>query len=98
MLKNILLVTADANFARVLLQGLEQEGHRVHIVKGKGEAIVRADEANCSLAFLDLDLGKKAVADIGGSLRTLNPNIRLVLFSDEDAPPALDELRPWTLL
>ena len=97
MAKNLLLVTADMNFARVLLHGLEQEGHHVHVVKGKGEAVVRADQENCSLAFLDLDLGEKAVGDIGGSLRTLNPNIRLVLFSDEDTPPALDQLRPWTL-
>jgi len=98
MAKNLLLVTADMNFARVLLQGLEQEGHRVHVVKGKGEAVVRADQENCSLAFLDLDLGEKAVADIGGSLRMLNPSLRLVLFSDEDTPPALDQLRPWSLL
>lgn len=97
MAKNILLVTADANFARVLLQGLEQEGHRIHIVKAKGEAVVRADEENCTLAFLDLDLGEQAVADIGLALRTLNPNLRLVLFSDADTPPALDSLRPWTL-
>lgn len=97
MAKNILLVTADANFARVLLQGLEQEGYRLHVVKGKGEAIVRADEENCSLAFLDLDLGESAVADIGRALRTLNPNLKLVLFSEADAPPALDALRPWTL-
>jgi len=98
MAKNLLLVTADMNFSRVLLQGLEQEGHRVHVVKGKGEAVIRADQENCSLAFLDLDLGEKAIADIGGSLRTLKPNIRLVLFSDEDTPPALDVLRPWSLL
>ncbi|HLA06339.1 MAG TPA: IS200/IS605 family transposase [Anaerolineales bacterium] len=98
MTKNILLVTADMNFSRVLLQGLEQEGHRVHVVKGKGEAVVRSDQENCTLAFLDLDLGEKAIAEIGKSLRTLNSNIRLVLFSDEDAPPALDTIRPWTLM
>lgn len=97
MPKNILLVTADANFARVLLHGLEQEGHRVHVVKGKGEAVVRADEGNCSLAFLDLDLGEQAVAEIGRALRTLNPGLKLVLFTDADTPPALDSLRPWTL-
>jgi REP element-mobilizing transposase RayT len=45
-----------------------------------------------------MDLGSAAVSDIGRSLRSLNANIRLVLFSDEEAPPALDELRPWTLL
>jgi len=97
MTKNLLLVTADIAFANVLLHGLEQEGYRVHIVKGKGEAVVRADEENCSLAFLDLDLGHRVVADIGRALRTLNANIRLVLFSVENTPPALDEIRPWTL-
>ena len=96
--KSLLLVTADAYFAKVLLQSLEREGYRVHIVKGKGEAVVRADEQNCSLAFLDTDLGQRLASEIGRALRTLNPNIRLVLFSDEDTPPALDEIRPWTLL
>jgi REP element-mobilizing transposase RayT/CheY-like chemotaxis protein len=98
MAKDLLLVTTDANFAKVLLQGLEREGYRVHVVKGKGEAVVRADEENCILAFLDMDLGYKSVADIGRSLRMLNSNIELSLFSDEESLPALDELRPWTLL
>jgi REP element-mobilizing transposase RayT/CheY-like chemotaxis protein len=97
MTNSLLLVTADTNFSRVLLQGLEREGYRVHVVKGKGEAVVRADEQNCSLAFLDMDLGYKAVVEIGRALRMLNANIRLILFSDEDTPPALDEIRPWTL-
>src|SRR5215216_4593821 len=98
MAKDLLLVTTDANFAKVLLQGLEREGYRVHVAKGKGEAVVRADEENCTLAFLDMDLGYKAVSDIGRSLRTLNANIRLVLFSEQDSLPTLDEIRPWTLL
>ena len=98
MNKNLLLITADAYFAKILLQSLEREGYRVHVTKGKGEAVVRADEHNCPLAFLDSDLGYKAVSEIGRALRTLNPNIRLVLFSDEDTPPTLDELHPWTLL
>jgi len=97
MTNSLLLVTADTNFSRVLLHGLEREGYRVHVVKGKGEAVVRADEQNCSLAFLDMDLGYKAVVEIGRALRMLNANIRLILFSDEDTPPALDEIRPWTL-
>jgi REP element-mobilizing transposase RayT/CheY-like chemotaxis protein len=97
MPKNPLLVTADANFASVLTYGLEQEGHHVHVVRGKGEAVVRADEQNCSLAFLDLDLGEQAVAEIGRALRALKPGLKLVLFSNADTPPALDSLRPWTL-
>src|SRR5688572_745476 len=98
MVKDLLLVTTDANFAKVLLQGLGKEGYRVHVAKGKGEAVVRADEENCTLAFLDMDLGHKAVSDIGQSLRTLNTNIDLVLFSVDDSLPALDEIRPWTSL
>lgn len=98
MAKNLLLVTADTNFGQVLLHGLEQAGYSVFIVKGKGEAVVRADEKNCSLAFLDMDLGYRAVLDIGKGLRALRPNISLILFTDEDIPPALDEIRPWTLM
>ncbi|NWG08252.1 MAG: IS200/IS605 family transposase [Chloroflexi bacterium] len=98
MNKNLLLVSADTYFTKVLLQSLEREGYRVHTAKGKGEAVVRADEQNCSLAFLDMDLGYKAVSEYGRALRSLNPNIRLVLFSDEDVPPVLDEIRPWILL
>ena len=98
MAKSLLLVTADNNFGQVLLYGLEQAGHHVFIVKGKGEAVVRADEKDCNLAFLDMDLGHRAVLDIGKGLRALRPDISLILFSDEDTPPALDEIRPWTLL
>jgi REP element-mobilizing transposase RayT len=98
MAKNLLLVTADATFGQVLLYGLEQAGYAAFIVKGKGEAVVRADEKNCSLAFLDMDLGYKAVLDISKGLRALKPDISLVIFSDLDTPPALDEIRPWTLI
>ena len=97
MTKSLLLVTAETAFANLLLHGLEQEGYRVHIVKGKGEAVVRADESNCSLAFLDMDLGYRAVLDIGRALRMLNPSIRFIVFSRDDTPPALDDIRPWKL-
>jgi len=97
MSNNLLLVTADALFGKKLSSNLEQEGYRVYTAKGKGEAVVRADEQNCSSAFLDLELGEKFVLELGRALRTLNPTVRLFLLSDEDAtPPALDDLRPWT--
>src|SRR5215207_1452877 len=97
MAKSLLLVTADNSFAQVLLYGLEQAGHQAYIVKGKGEAVVRADEKNCTLAFLDMDLGYKAVLDIGKALRALKPDIRLALFANDEPSPALDEIRPWRL-
>lgn len=98
MLKSLLLVTADDNFGQILLYGLEQAGYRACMAKGRGEAVVRADEINCNLAFLDLDLGHKAVPDIGKALRALKPEIRLVVFSREDNPPAMEEIHPWTLM
>src|SRR5215216_589871 len=98
MTKSLLLVTADPNFGQVLLYGLEQAGHAAFIVKGKGEAVVRADEKDCTLAFLDLDLDPRIVLDIARGLRALRPQMDLVLFCDQQPPPALDEIRPWTLM
>jgi len=97
MTKSLLIVSADTKFAQVLLHGLEQEGYRVQITSGKGETVVRADEENSSLAFLDMDLGYRAVLETGQALRMLNPDIRLVVFSREGTTPMLDELQPWTL-
>ena len=57
---SLLIVSADTKFAQVLLHGLEQEGYRVQITRGKGESVVRADEEHSSLAFLDMDLGYRA--------------------------------------
>jgi ActR/RegA family two-component response regulator/REP element-mobilizing transposase RayT len=98
MAKSLLIVSADTTFAQVLLHGLEQEGYRVQITKGKGESVVRADEENSSLAFLDMDLGYRAVLEIGQALRMLKPEIRLAVFSRDEIPPEFVELRPWVLL
>jgi REP element-mobilizing transposase RayT/CheY-like chemotaxis protein len=97
MTKNLLIVSADTKFAQVLLHGLEQEGYRVQITTGKGETVVRADEENSSLAFLDMDLGYRAVLETGQALRMLNPEIRLVVFARAGTTPVLDELQPWML-
>ena len=97
MNKSLLIVSADSRFAQVLLHGLEQEGYRAQITRGKGESVVRADEENCSLAFLDMDLGYRAVLEIGQALRMLNPDIRLLVFAREGTTPVLDELHPWML-
>ena len=95
MAKSLLLVTADHNFGQVLLYGLEQAGYSAYIAKGKGEAVVRADEKNCELAFLDLDLGAKPVQEIGKALRALKPEIRLVVFCRDQDPPVMEEIRRW---
>ena len=98
MTKNLLLVTNNASFANSIQQGIEQAGYHLLIARRKGEAIVLTDEENCSAVFLDLDIGERSVTDIGHSVRTVNPTIKLILFSDTDSPPALDEIRPWVLV
>ena len=97
MNKSLLIVSADNRFAQVLLHGLEHEGYRVQITRGKGESVVRADEEDCSFACLDMDLGYRAVLEIGQALRMLNPDIRFVVFTREGTSPVLDELQPWML-
>src|SRR5215203_5489409 len=97
MAKSLLLVTSDNSFAQVLLYGLEQAGHQAYIVKGKGESVVRADEKNTTLALLDMELGYKTVLEIGKALRALKPDIKLILFSNNEPPPSLDEIRPWSV-
>ncbi|MBK9925685.1 MAG: IS200/IS605 family transposase [Anaerolineales bacterium] len=98
MAKNLLFVTNDARFINGMRHGIEQAGYSLYIAKRKSEAIILTDEEKCSLAFLDLDIGERFVAEIGSAIRTINPTINLILFSDEDTPPALDEIRPWILL
>jgi len=98
MTNNLLLVTADTLFAKRLSASLEQEGYRLHAAKGKGEAVVRADEQNCATALLDLELGEKFTLELGRALRTLNPTIKLIVIDEENPPPALDELHPWKFI
>jgi DNA-binding response OmpR family regulator len=98
MIQNLLLVTNNARLSNVMQQDMEQAGYRLYIVNRKGEAIILADEEKCSLALLDLDIGEHAVADIGDAIRTVNPTIDLILLSDDNTPPALDQIRPWALL
>ena len=97
MTKNLLFVTHDAKFALAIKKGTEQAGYHIYVAKRKGDAIILTEEEQCTLAFLDLDIGERAIVDIGRAIRAVNPAINLILFSDEDIPPALDEIRPWVL-
>jgi len=98
MTKNLLFVTNNADFANSIQQGIEQAGYRIFVARHKGEAIILTEEENCSLALLDLEIGERFVTDIGSAIRMVNPTISLILFTDAESPPALDEIRPWALL
>jgi REP element-mobilizing transposase RayT/DNA-binding response OmpR family regulator len=96
---NLLVVTTQASFGELIRQGLSDTGSfRVHVVKGKSDAILTAEKENCTLALMDMDLGENAILDIARSLRSVNPDLNLVILADEDLPPTMDSIRPWVLL
>ena len=99
MATNLLVVTPSPSFGESIRQSLEQtENYRVIVVNSKSTAIVRADEELCKMAFLDLDLGGAWVEEVGQSLRTIIPNIKLFILTQDETPPVLDSIRPWTLI
>jgi len=99
MTTNLLVVTPSPSFGESLRRALEESGdYGVSVVNNKASAVVRADEANCRAAFLDLNLTAQWVEDIGRSLRTVSPEIKLIILAENETPPLLDSIRPWTLV
>src|SRR5574341_1301489 len=99
MTTNLLVVTPSPSFGELIRRSLEEtENYRAFVVNNKATAIVRADEESCRMAFLDLDMGEQWVEDVGQSLRTVLPNIELFVLAQDETPPALDAIRPWTLV
>jgi REP element-mobilizing transposase RayT/DNA-binding NarL/FixJ family response regulator len=99
MANDVLIVTPAPAVADVIRHSLEEAGRYViHTVNNKAAAVVKADEADCSLAILDLNLGEAWVREIGQSVRTIKPEIKLVVLCQDQAPPTLDSIRPWILL
>ncbi|HTP02269.1 MAG TPA: transposase [Anaerolineales bacterium] len=99
MATSLLVVTPSPSFGELIRRPLEDTGNfRVHVVSSKAAAIVRADEESCRIAFLDIDLGEAWIEEVGQSLRTVIPNIKLFILASDETPPALDSIRPWTLL
>jgi REP element-mobilizing transposase RayT/DNA-binding NarL/FixJ family response regulator len=95
----LLVVTPSSAAGESIRFALQETGaYEIHVVNNKAAAIVKADETHCSLAILDLALGEDWVRDIGQSLRTIAPHMDLVVLCEDENPPALDTIRPWTLL
>ncbi len=99
MTTNLLVVTPSPGFGEMTRRSLEGTGnYRVFVVNSKASAIVRADEEACKMVFLDLDMGEAWAEDVGKSLRTILPDIKLFVLAQDEIPPALDSIRPWTLV
>lgn len=99
MVENLLVVTPNPSFGETIRRSLQDtDAYRVYIVNNKAASVVCADEEACKLAFLDIELGEQSVEEIGQSLRTVTPGIQLFVLADNEIPPALDSIRPWTLV
>jgi REP element-mobilizing transposase RayT/CheY-like chemotaxis protein len=99
MKANLLVVTPQASFGELIRQSLSDTGSfRIHMANGKAEAILAAEKEHCTLALLDMDLGEKTLLEIGHSIRSINPDLDIVILADEELPPAMDAIRPWVLL
>jgi len=99
MKAGLLVVTPQASFGELIRQSLNDTGSfHIHMASGKAEAASVVEKENCSLALLDMELGENAILEIGRLLRSLNPDLDLVILADEELPPAMDIIRPWVLL
>lgn len=96
---NILVVTPVTSFGEQLQRNLSQTGSNlVRVATGKNDAVAHATSEQFSLALIDMDLGAVAVIETGRLLRTFDPDIALVILTQEELPPSIDSLRPWLLL
>lgn len=99
MKAGLLVITPQASFGELIRKSLIDTGaFDIHIASGRAEASLVLENAICSLALLDMELGEKSILEIGPSLRDLNPDIDLVILADEEIPPAVNAIRPWVLL
>ena len=99
MPSSLLVISPSVNFGETIRRMLEDaEMYRVHIVSNKTAAVVRLEEEDCRIALLDLAMGEDWAVEIGRALRSVRPDIQLVVLADEAAPPSLDRIRPWSLV
>ena len=99
MKADLIVVTPQASFGELIRQSLSDTGSfRIYMASGKAQAILAAEKESCTLALLDMELGEKELLETGRSLRSLDPDLDLVILADEDLPPAMDAIRPWVLL
>lgn len=99
MKAGLLVVTPQASFGELIRQSLNDTGSfHIHVANSKAEAALAIEREHCSLALLDMELGENAILEIGRSLRSIKPDLDLVILADGDPPLAMDVIRPWVLL
>lgn len=93
----ILIVTPYHDFGEMLRLGLSKsEKHCPYLTHNSDEAIQAASRNPCSLAIIDTEMTDRLFRDLWQELRTIQPEIQLVLIlpeSEEDYP-SLEGLAP----
>ncbi len=99
MSEPLLVITPQVSFGNLIALGLNETGqYHVEVFSEFSAAIGFARENRCRLAFLDADAQNISLADLGRALRSVNPEIVLVVLASADEPHDFEELEPFYLL
>lgn len=95
-----MVVTASDSLGETIRRALEDTRfYRVLVVNNKAAAIVKANEIGMPMALLDLALGADWALEIGQALRTIRPNINLVILCDASSDlSTFSSLSPWIMV
>lgn len=98
MPEDILLISGSLKLAENIRQEVEEtDDYCLHVASNKSSAIVKADEVGASIAMLDYSKNEDWLCDIGIALRTIHPNIALIILCDDESNlPLFESLRPWS--
>jgi DNA-binding response OmpR family regulator len=81
---NILLVEDDAEMARVLMQGLREESHRVDLAKDGASALALAKTASFDVVLLDVMLPGVDGLQVARQLRSRKDDVGVLMLTARD--------------
>ena len=99
MTLSLLIVTPQPDFGKFIRQSLgDANPAHIEIVDNLTAALYALETQKFTHAFLDRDIKKGTLLDLGLALRKKDPDLHLVIISSKKNVPRLDALRPWSLL
>ncbi len=99
MTLSLLVVTSQPDFGRYIHQSLGDDNPaHIEMVDDVVSALYALERQKFTHAFLDRDIKKGTLLDLGLALRKKDPNLHLVIISAKENAPRLDALRPWSFL
>jgi REP element-mobilizing transposase RayT/DNA-binding NarL/FixJ family response regulator len=96
---NILVVTPDISFGELIRQKLEEMGRfRVRVIGEMKSAVSVIKKEECPLVFLDTELGEQEIHKIGEEAHRHNPDVHIVLITEDGQQPEVIEFTPDGIL